>query len=237
MNSIVGLVVYYSENPREEGIDVVQSEDSEIEDMFTGHYKWTDNIEAVYESVENAKQTEKSILTDDENYDSEIQGFSCDRIDNSYISDAVATSELTDSGQSYQAFAAVDGNKDTCWAEGVDGNGEGEFIKIKFTTTINLTEIYLLNGYMKNEDVYNKNGKIKKAELSFSDGTVLDVDLQECSYYKAEDQTFSDCILLDTPISTDYLQITILEAEAGTKYDDICLSEIELWGNTDSDIE
>lgn len=231
-----GLTVFYSRNPREEGIDVVQSENSEIEDMFTGHYEWTDNIQAVYELVENAKQTEKSILTDDESYDSEVQGFSSGMLDNQYIGAVLASSELTDSAQTYKVDALFDGNKDTCWAEGVEGNGAGEYIKIEFSTTINLTEIYLLNGYMKNEDVYNKNGKIKRVELSFSDGTSLDVDLQECSYQKAEDQTFSDCILMDAPISTDYLKITILEAEAGTKYDDICLSEVELWGNTENNV-
>ncbi|MDE5939643.1 MAG: hypothetical protein K2H37_11235 [Lachnospiraceae bacterium] len=228
------LIIY----PEENGIYVEQ-----IGSLW-GYNTLSDKSELSFAGAYEKGLTEKPQIVEkpsdselDDSYDSEVQGFSCDRIDNSYISDAVATSELTDSGQSYQAFAAVDGNKDTCWAEGVDGNGEGEFIKIKFTTTINLTEIYLLNGYMKNEDVYNKNGKIKRAELGFSDGTTLDADLQECSYQKAEDQTFSDCILLDKPISTDFLKITILEAEAGTKYDDICLSEIELWGNTDSDIE
>lgn len=71
-----GLTVYYSPNPREEGIDVVESEVSEIEDMFTGHYEWTDNIQAVYETIENDKQPEQSAMSSEGDFDSEVQGFS-----------------------------------------------------------------------------------------------------------------------------------------------------------------
>lgn len=68
--------MYYSPNPREEGIDVVESEVSEIEDMFTGHYEWTDNIQAVYETIENDKQPEQSAMSSEGDFDSEVQGFS-----------------------------------------------------------------------------------------------------------------------------------------------------------------
>ncbi|MDE6664261.1 MAG: discoidin domain-containing protein [Lachnospiraceae bacterium] len=235
--SIGGLVVYYSQNPKEEGIFVAQIDTQSVEDMFTGNYEWTDNIQAVYESVENTRQLEEDILLDEEYYDSEVQGLSSRILDNQCIGAVSASSELTDSVQTYKVDALFDGNKDTCWAEDVDGNGEGEYIEIEFLNPVYLTEIYFLNGYMKNEDVYNKNGKIKRVEVSISDGTSFDVDFQECSYHKAEEQTYSDCLLLEKPISTDYLKITICEAEAGEKYDDICLSEIELWGYLESDYE
>ncbi len=74
IDSIGGLVIYYSENPKEEGISVTQIDPpidpKSIEDMFTGKYEWTDNVQAVYEAVENAKQSGKSNLPDDDYYES-----------------------------------------------------------------------------------------------------------------------------------------------------------------------
>lgn len=237
LHSIEGLTVYYSQNPREEGIDVVQSENSEVEDMFTGHYEWTDNIEVVYEAIDNVEQPEQTSMSNEDYYDSEVQGDVAGLIDVRYIDTVWASSELTDSSNTYKVDALLDGNKDTCWAEGVDGNGEGEYIEIYFTEPVCIKEIYFLNGYMKNEDVFNKNGKIKRVELTFSDGYSFEQVLGEHSYSEGEKQLFSDSTYFDDPICTEYLKVTILEAEAGEKYADICLSELEMWGYPQSAIE
>lgn len=237
LHSIEGLTVYYSQNPREEGIDVIQSEISEIEDMFTGHYEWTDNIEAVYEAIDNSKQPEQSTMPNEEYYDSEVQGGAIDLLGVEYIDTVVASSELTDSSNTYKVEALFDENKDTCWAEGVDGNGEGEYIEIYFTEPMYIKEIDLLNGYMKNEDVYNKNGKIKRVEVAFSDGYTYEQSLGDWTYSEVEERLVGDSIYLEEPICTEYLKITVLEAEAGEKYADICLSELAMWGYPKSSIE
>ena len=48
---------------------------------------------------------------------------------------------------------------------------------------------------------------------------------------------YSDMISFESPVWTDYLRITILEAESGTKYEDTCLTEIAMWGYQDSETE
>ena len=101
-----------------------------------------DGTQDIYESVDDIEQGK--ILLNDLNIDT--------------IS---ASPELTDNMSTYSVEAVLDGNKDTCWAEGVDGNGEGEYIEIHFREPIYLMDISLLNGYMKNEDVFNNNGKIR----------------------------------------------------------------------------
>lgn len=58
LHSIEGLVVYYSENPKEEGIFVTQVDTQSVKDMFTGSYEWTNNIQEVYEDGERSDGNE-----------------------------------------------------------------------------------------------------------------------------------------------------------------------------------
>ncbi len=213
-----GLIVSYSENPIQEGISVTQVDTVSTIDMFTGSYEWTDNIQKIYESAKSAGTVESA-----EFVENTVQERESILLNNLYIDKVSASSELTDSGNAYKVEALFDGNKDTCWAEGVDGIGEGEYIEVWFTTPLYLTQIEFLNGYMKNEDVFKANGRIKKAELRFSDGSSCEANLEN-----------SDMVSFESPVLTDYLKITILEAESGTKYDDTCLSEITMWGYQDN---
>ena len=57
---------------------------------------------------------------------------------------------------------------------------------------------------------------------------------KKAEYQEVENALFSDFIVFEKPILTESLRITILEAEAGTKYDDICLTELGIWGYQDS---
>lgn len=196
----------------------VESNESDIESEYESMTTY-EEIEEVYEEV-----------VDEELYNSEGQEPSSVLLNERYISNVSASSELSDSTHTYGVDALFDDKRDTCWAEGVDGNGEGEYVEIQLISPTYLTDIYFLNGYMKNEDVYNKNGKIRRVELSFSDGTSYNVDFEDCTYQEVENQSYSNYLRLENPIYTDYIKITILEAEAGEKYDDICLSELELWG-------
>lgn len=228
---VEGLIIYYSKNPIAEGISVMQADSQLAEDMFTGDYEWTDNIQAVYESIENAGQT---VIQESAEGVGQIKE---SILLNPYIDTISASSELTDSANTYKAESVFDGNRGTCWAEGVDGNGEGEYIEIQFANPVYITDIGLLNGYMKNEDAFNNNGKIDRIELSFSDGSSDEITLDKYIYPDIETWSFSDGISYSNPIYTEYLKITILEASPGIKYEDICLSELELWGYLNIDSE
>lgn len=70
-----GLAIYYSENPTVDGIYVEQIKKDAIENVFTGNYQWTDNIQAVFDSVkeqneknENAPQDLSNIIVDGKTY-------------------------------------------------------------------------------------------------------------------------------------------------------------------------
>lgn len=195
----------------EEEMSAEQEEFSLSENVSMGDDGQVDGMQDIYEFVDD---TEQGIVL----------------LSDLYIDTISASSELTDNTSTYSVKAVLDGNKDTCWAEGVDGNGEGEYIEIYFREPIYLTDIGLLNGYMKNENVFNNNGKISRIELSYSDGNSHESLLDEYDYQDVEGQAYSDWITYGAPIYTDYLKITILKAAPGEKYEDTCLTELELWG-------
>lgn len=151
------------------------------------------------------------------------------QLDPSYVRSIYATSELTDTTKTYKAETLLDGDRETCWSEGADGTGEGEYIYIEFICPVYLSEISFLNGYMKNESVYHANGKIKRALISV-DGEEFEAEFCDWQYGQVEYSLYTDNFVFDEPVRTQYLQITILEGQKGTKYDDICVTETALWG-------
>ncbi|MDE6362718.1 MAG: zinc-ribbon domain-containing protein [Lachnospiraceae bacterium] len=153
----------------------------------------------------------------------------------SYVRSIYASSELTDTTKTYKAETLLDGDRETCWSEGADGTGEGEYIYIEFTCPVYLSEISFLNGYMKNESVYHANGKIKRALISV-DGEDFEAEFCDWQYDQVEYSLYTDNFVFDEPVRTQYLQITILEGQKGTKYDDICVTETDLWGYAEEGI-
>lgn len=154
------------------------------------------------------------------------------QLDSSYIRSIQASSELTDSTKTYQAEFVFDGNRETCWCEGADGTGAGEALVIKFTQPVYLTEVAFLNGYLKNETVYNNNGKIRRVELETEEGR-FETEFADRKYQEIADDLYSDRFTFDEPVETQYLSVMILEAQKGAKYDDTCLTELILWGYVD----
>ena len=51
LHSIGGVIVYFNSNPVVEGIYVEQLDTQSVEDMFTGQYLWTDDIQSVYDTI------------------------------------------------------------------------------------------------------------------------------------------------------------------------------------------
>lgn len=138
------------------------------------------------------------------------------------ISSAESSSTLSDQqGNNYSASNVFDGNTSTAWAEGSSSDGTGEFIKVNLGSKQVVTMIAMVNGYAKSDDLYHKNCRVKKADLSFSDGTTQIVEFS--------DNTSSIQKVNITPVETDFVKVTIKEVYSGNSYSDLCISEIELY--------
>jgi hypothetical protein len=138
-----------------------------------------------------------------------------------------ASSHLpTDRGGQYQSWMATDGALETSWVEGVAGSGIGEWFTLTFPGTIEVHSISMDVGYDRDADIFAKNNRIKKVTLVFSSGEQVELGF-------ADRRGMQTIPLVRAPgpnIETTTVKVVIDEVFPGTRYDDTCLAEIEVWG-------
>ncbi|MEZ0275679.1 MAG: hypothetical protein ACAH88_12305, partial [Roseimicrobium sp.] len=82
----------------------------------------------------------------------------------------------------------------------------------------------LVNGYAKSEDIYQKNNRVAKLEVSVNGGKSVTVEVPD-------ERLSSEMFYFDLPESTDAVstvKLTIAGVYKGTKYEDTALSEVVL---------
>ena len=140
------------------------------------------------------------------------------------IDSVTASSAL---GEKYAAEKAHDFSIVTAWVEGVDGNGEGEYIKYAFPGTCpRITTVLIHNGYVKNWDVWRDNGRVKRLLMYYNDKPYVILHLQDT----ANLQSFEVGILGHEERSETSpawsIKFEILEVYPGEKYEDTAITEI-----------
>ena len=154
------------------------------------------------------------------------------------IKSVVASSTLKANsvdGMTYVAENLYDGNFSTPWVEGVDGVGIGEKITIKLDGVHEVNSLLLYNGILKSKRRCMINGQTTKIEIDWGDGNkqTANVDVND---FPEEEKAILIADLRPTyiepnkPCKTDTITITILGAVAGTKYEDVGISEIKIYG-------
>ena len=135
------------------------------------------------------------------------------------VSGVSASSELAEANMVHSASRTMDGDKNTAWVEGADGQGYGQSIRFDFNNVYLVSDIRIRAGYHKNDDIYYKNSRPKEICMEYSDGTseilyLNDVGLTE------QVLTFS------RPVETSMVNLIIESVYPGVKYEDTCISEI-----------
>jgi hypothetical protein len=139
-----------------------------------------------------------------------------------------ASSHLpTDHGGQYQSWMAMDGSLGTAWVEGVAGPGVGEWIQLSFPGTVEVHYINLDVGYDRDDDIFYANNRVKRVSFSFSTGEQIEMDLAD-----ARGMQMIVLARAPGPIETTFVRIVIKEVYPGSRHDDTCLAEIEIWGTT-----
>ncbi|OON98266.1 MAG: hypothetical protein ATN35_05620 [Epulopiscium sp. Nele67-Bin004] len=137
-------------------------------------------------------------------------------------SSIVASSQLADEGNhNYSPYKTQDWDDSTAWVEGVSGDGVGEWILFNLQPNTEIRAFIMTNGLTTNENLYLANNRIKKARLDFSDGS-------SCILNFADNELDPQGINWENPVVTDYVKVTILETYAGTKYNDTCISKVDI---------
>ena len=140
------------------------------------------------------------------------------------IDSVTASSAL---GEKYAAEKAHDFSIVTAWVEGVEGNGEGEYIKYAFPGTCpRITTVLIHNGYVKNWDVWRDNGRVKKLLMYYNDKPYVVLNLKNTMHL----QRFEVGILGHEERSEASpawsIKFEILEVYPGEKYEDTAITEI-----------
>ena len=127
-------------------------------------------------------------------------------------------------GDSYKAEFANDLSYKTAWVEGKKDEGIGEYLEYYFKNdSPRITEIIISNGYMKSEETWKNNNRVKKLKL-YVNGVPLGVlNLKD----SRTDQYFEVGTLGHNKNGTDLiLKFEILEVYKGSKYNDTTITEI-----------
>ena len=101
---------------------------------------------------------------------------------------------------------------------------------LTFPGTIEVHRIGLEIGYDRDEDdafrnrnLFVFNNRMKRATINFSNGEHIELSLGDERGVQMKDIV---------PMETTYVQVVIVEVYPGSKYEDTCLAEIEVWGRT-----
>jgi len=144
-----------------------------------------------------------------------------------------ASSELKPfKGYKYLAKYSHDLSYKTAWVEGVPGYGIGEYLVYHFPPeNPRITEIIVVNGYVKSEKLWRENSRVKKLKMYVNDKPFAFlnlVDSRQEQSFKFEPIGNSDRVNWDKLQLLPWwtLKFEILEVYKGDKYDDTAITEI-----------
>lgn len=129
-----------------------------------------------------------------------------------------ASSELKEGNVKYEAGNLGIFMLNKPWVEGVEGNGEYEYVELK----ANISSFYIINGYISYTKpyLYEDNSRVKKIKISFLDNPKLNDIVVEL-----EDTPNPQKVSLGTSFYGK-LRLEILEVYPGIKYEDTCITNI-----------
>ncbi len=167
----------------------------------------------------------------------EVQDFGFEEIKfqsgSEYYSVASATSYLDPIGtNAYHPNNVTIANRQSAWAEGVEGLGIGESIELRQmymgpgADTLSITRFCVVNGYAKNKDIWEKNGRVKELKVYFGDAYMGTITLEDCM-----EPQYIDVSAVNMTVNNGreaVFRFEIADVYPGTKYEDTCLTGIQI---------
>ena len=143
-------------------------------------------------------------------------GESCAR--NGYETYCVSSVRRPQLGNAYDAENLFNASTGTAWVEGRDGNGVGEWITIEFDAMRTVKSINIQNGYQKNDDIFQKNNRVRQLRAVFSQG--------ETQTFILRDKPGSELLRLPRPVQAYWVKFIIDDVWAGNKYPDTAITKL-----------
>lgn len=127
--------------------------------------------------------------------------------------------------ENYHPAYAMDGDAATAWVEGAKGAGAGEWVRFAVTPLQGATSARLRihNGYQKSASLYKANARIKQATVTLlPSGATQTVTL-------ADSQDWQEIKVSQASGPIEAIQLKVDSVYAGSKYEDLCVSDVELY--------
>lgn len=142
------------------------------------------------------------------------------------ISDVRASSCLKPQGRfKYEAGNAHDFNHERVWAEGVAGQGIGEWLEYEFPGRCpRITKVKILSGHAKSDKAWRANSRPKAVKMYYKGEPYAILDLEDSRTL----QCFDVGVLgpHDDAVPAWTLRFEILDVYPGEKYADTVISEL-----------
>ena len=127
--------------------------------------------------------------------------------------------------ENYHPNYLMDGDPATAWVEGADSSGKGEWVRVHLSPVEGVTHVRLRlqDGYHKSKSLHQKNARARQITITALPGG------QRHQASLADDMSWQE-IAFDVPAGrVDALELAIDEVYEGSKYTDLCLSELEVY--------
>ena len=121
-------------------------------------------------------------------------------------------------GNSYGPQNLFNASTGVAWVEGRDGNGVGEWITIEFDAMRLVKSINVQNGYQKNNDIFQKNNRVRRLRVVFSQGETQTLELR--------DRLGPELLALPVPVRAYWIKFTIEDVWAGNRYPDTAITKL-----------
>jgi hypothetical protein len=144
-----------------------------------------------------------------------------------------ASSELISNNEiSYSSQNLKDFSLKTAWVEGVKGYGIGEYVIFHVQpTNPRITEIIIINGYVKSDKAWRENSRVKKLKMYIDNKPYAILNLFDSKaeqHFKVKPLGVSKRIdyeaMKKMPVWT--MRFEIMDVYKGDKYDDTAITEI-----------
>ena len=127
--------------------------------------------------------------------------------------------------ENYHPLYVADDDPTTAWVEGADGSGAGEWIRLRVTQMDGATRVRLKlrAGYQKSDGLFKANARPNDITVKLLPGGV------EAKTALADAEGWQEVVVDQPPGKLDAVQIRIDSVYEGTKYKDLCLSDVQIY--------
>ncbi|MGN0364302.1 MAG: NADase-type glycan-binding domain-containing protein [Bilifractor sp.] len=138
------------------------------------------------------------------------------------VSNATATSTISQYGIDNTPHVLYDGSKDSSWQDGVDGDGIGESITYQLDQVYKIRFLVLrLGNWYSTDDNYTMNNRPKTMTFEIGDQSVQ---------VTFPDEKKEFCVELSRDVKASEIKMIIDAVYQGTAYDDTCINEVDVYG-------